>query len=105
VNQGASRFYVVQRASWAVWLTIAIDVEGGQLHELLAPIASDRVATILGFTEIDRGGRLYNSAAVFHNGSVVGIYRKLYTAINRSRTDKMPIGGWRVDTERSREPL
>src|ERR1044072_3877006 len=55
---------------------IAIDAEGGQLHALLAPLASDRVATILGFTEIDRGGRLYNSAAVFHKGSRVGVCRK-----------------------------
>jgi 5-aminopentanamidase len=73
---------------------IAIDVEAGQLHALLAPLASDRVATILGFTEIDRGGRLYNSAAVFHKGSVVGLYRKLYPAINRSiyeAGDKMPV--------------
>jgi len=73
---------------------IAIDVEAGQLHALLAPLASDRVATILGFTEIDRGGRLYNSAAVFHKGAVVGIYRKLYPAINRSvyeAGDRMPV--------------
>lgn len=73
---------------------IAIDVEAGQLDALLAPLASDRVATILGFTEIDRGGRLYNSAAVFHKGSVVGVYRKLYPAINKSiyqAGDKMPV--------------
>lgn len=73
---------------------IAVDVEAGQLHALLAPLASDRVATILGFTEIDRGGRLYNSAAVFHKGSVAGIYRKLYPAINRSvyeAGDRMPV--------------
>jgi predicted amidohydrolase len=73
---------------------IALDVEGGQLEALLAPLASDRVATILGFTEIDRGGRLYNSAAVFHKGAVVGTYRKLYPAINRSvysAGDKTPV--------------
>src|SRR3982751_1288055 len=63
---------------------IALDAEGGQLDALLAPLASDRVATIVGFTELDRGGRLYNSAAVFHKGAVVGTYRKLYPAINRS---------------------
>jgi predicted amidohydrolase len=63
---------------------IAIDVEGGQLNEVLAPLRSGRVTTILGFTEIDRLGRLYNSAAVFHQGSVVGLYRKLYPAINKS---------------------
>jgi predicted amidohydrolase len=73
---------------------IAIDMEGGQLHALLAPLASERVATILGFTEIDRGGRLYNAAAVFHQGSVAGIYRKLYPAINKSiyeAGDKLPV--------------
>ena len=73
---------------------IAIDVEAGQLHALLQPLASDRVATILGFTEIGRGGRLYNSAAVFHGGSVVGTYRKLYPAINKSvyeAGDEMPV--------------
>jgi predicted amidohydrolase len=73
---------------------IAINVGAGQLHALLQPLASDRVATILGFTEIDRGGRLYNSAAVFHKGSVAGIYRKLYPAINKSiyeAGDKIPV--------------
>jgi len=62
---------------------IAIDVESGQLHTLLSPLASDRVTTILGFTEIDHG-RLYNSAAVFHQGTVAGVYRKLHPAIHRS---------------------
>jgi predicted amidohydrolase len=66
---------------------IAIDAEGGRLRELLAPLASDSVATIIGFTELGRGGRLYNSAAVFHKGSVTGVYRKLYPAINRSVYD------------------
>ena len=73
---------------------IAIDVEGGRLNAVLAPLASDRVTTILGLTEIDREGRLFNSAAVFHKGSVVGLYRKLYPAINRSvceAGDKIPI--------------
>jgi predicted amidohydrolase len=73
---------------------IAIDAEAGQLGARLAPLTSDRVATILGFTEIDRGGRLYNSAAVFHRGAVVGVYRKLYPAINRSvyeAGDKLPV--------------
>jgi 5-aminopentanamidase len=64
---------------------IAIDVDGGQLHETLAALASDVVTTILGFTEIDRrSNRLYNSAAILHRGSIVGVYRKLHPAINRS---------------------
>jgi len=62
----------------------AIDVGAGELNALLAPLTSVTVTTILGFTETDRAGRLYNSAAVFHNGSVIGLYRKLHPAINSS---------------------
>jgi predicted amidohydrolase len=63
---------------------LAIDVASGGLDAVLAPLASRRVTTILGFTEIDGRGRLYNSAAVFQRGAVAGIYRKLFPAINRS---------------------
>ena len=63
---------------------IAIDVESGQLSATLAPLASDTVTTILGFTEIFEVRQLYNSAAVFHKGAVVGLYRKLYPAIRKS---------------------
>src|SRR4029079_10663013 len=62
----------------------AIALHCGDLNDVLAPLASDIVTTIVGFTETDRGGRLYNSAAVFHRGSVVGVYRKLHPAINKS---------------------
>ena len=73
---------------------IALDVEAGHLDALLAPLASDSVAIILGLTETDRRGRLYNSAAVFHKKSILGIYRKLYPAINKSvyeAGDKTPV--------------
>jgi 5-aminopentanamidase len=73
---------------------IALDVEGGQLDELLSPLASERVSTVLGFTEIGRGGRLYNSAALYHRGAVVGVYRKLYPAVNKSvyeAGDELPV--------------
>jgi 5-aminopentanamidase len=63
---------------------IAINVADGQLQRLLAPLASDRVAIIVGFTELGQEGRLYNSAAVFHHGLVIGVYRKLHPAINKS---------------------
>jgi predicted amidohydrolase len=63
---------------------IAIDPRGGRLDALLAPIASATVATIIGFTELGRDGKLFNAAAVFHRGAVVGVYRKLHPAINRS---------------------
>jgi predicted amidohydrolase len=65
-------------------IQFAITTNAGRLDAVLAPLASDTVTTIVGFTEMADGGRLYNSAAVFQRGSVVGIYRKLYPAINRS---------------------
>lgn len=63
---------------------LALDVDGGQLQAVLAPLASDAVTTILGFTERAAAGHLYNSAAVFHQGAVVGIYRKRHPAIRKS---------------------
>jgi len=73
--------------------SFAINVGSGQLEKVLAPLASTTVTTILGFTEID-AGRLYNSAAIFHRGSVIGVYRKLHPAINKSiyeAGDEMPV--------------
>jgi Carbon-nitrogen hydrolase len=63
---------------------IAIDVESGELEALLAPLASKSVTVIVGFTETVGAGKLYNSAAVFHDGKVVGLYRKRHPAIRRS---------------------
>jgi predicted amidohydrolase len=63
---------------------IAIGVQDGQLQQRLEPIASDTVTTVLGFTEIGGGGQLFNSAAVVHRGVVIGLYRKINPAINRS---------------------
>ena len=62
----------------------AIAADAGRLDSALAPLASDTVTTIIGFTELAEGGRLYNSAAVLQRGSVAGLYRKLYPAIHRS---------------------
>jgi predicted amidohydrolase len=73
---------------------IAINAEGGRLDAVLAPLASDRVTAIVGFTESDRHGRLYNSAAILCKGAVVGVYRKLHPAINTSvyqAGDRMPV--------------
>ena len=55
----------------------ATPVDDGQLDAALAPLASDTVTTIVGFTDLGDGGRFYNSAAVFQRGAVVGVYRKL----------------------------
>jgi predicted amidohydrolase len=42
------------------------------------------VTAIVGFTETAGGGKLYNAAAVFHAGRIIGIYRKRHPAIRRS---------------------
>ena len=63
---------------------IAIDVQSGQLERLVTTVASETVTTILGFTEIGDHGRLFNSAAIIHQGVVAGVYRKRHPAINRS---------------------
>src|SRR5436305_1995260 len=65
-------------------LQFAISVQAGKLDAALAPLASDAVTTIVGFTELAEGGRLYNSAAVLSRGAIVGLYRKLHPAIHRS---------------------
>ena len=51
---------------------------------MLAPLASDRVTTIIGFSELAAGGALYNSAAVLQGGAIAGLYRKHHPAIRRS---------------------
>ena len=63
---------------------IAIETGTNHLARILAPLTSDRVTTIIGFTERGNDGYLYNAAAVFARGAVLGVYRKLHPAINRS---------------------
>jgi predicted amidohydrolase len=63
---------------------MAIETGANQLARTLAPLSSDRVTTIIGFTERGNDGHLYNAAAVFARGTVLGIYRKLHPAKNRS---------------------
>lgn len=65
----------------------AIGGRSDELNMVLAPLASDTVTTIVGFTEVDGGGRLFNAAAVFSRGAVVGVYRKQHPAIRRSVYD------------------
>lgn len=62
----------------------AIRTADGELERHLAPLASKFVTTIVGFTELTEGCQLHNSAVVFHDGLVAGIYRKHHPAIRRS---------------------
>lgn len=59
-------------------------ISADSLASVLAPIASEFVTTIVGFTELSEGGALYNSAAVFQGGRVLGLYRKVHPAIRRT---------------------
>jgi predicted amidohydrolase len=59
-------------------------IDASALTHVLAPLASDRVTTIVGFTEQAAGGTLHNAAAILHRGSIAGVYRKRHPAINRS---------------------
>jgi 5-aminopentanamidase len=62
----------------------AIRTDDGHLSNVLAPVASDIVTSIIGFTELSDDDQLYNAAAVVHRGQVAGLYRKLHPAIRRS---------------------
>lgn len=62
----------------------AIRTDNGRPASVLAPLASGTVTSIVGFTEQASGGESYNAAAVFHQGRVAGLYRKLHPAIRRS---------------------
>ena len=61
----------------------AIRTDNSQLAKVLAPLASETVTSIVGFTEL-ADHQLYNAAAVFHRGRIAGLYRKLYPARRRS---------------------
>jgi 5-aminopentanamidase len=65
-------------------IRFAIRTDDDQLDSVLAPLASEIVTSIVGFTEATSDGQIYNAAAVFHQGRVAGLYRKLYPAIRRS---------------------
>jgi 5-aminopentanamidase len=62
----------------------AIRTDNGDLDSVLARLASNTVTSIVGFTELTGRGELCNAAAIFHQGRVAGVYRKLHPAIRRS---------------------
>ena len=77
---------------------VAIPAHG--IGDALAPLASDTVASIVGFTELASSGALHNCAAVYHRGAVIGVYRKMHPAINRSvysRAGKHRYSPWPPD--------
>lgn len=59
-------------------------VATSRIGSVLAPLTSDTVTTIVGFTELTGAAALYNSAAVLHRGANAAVYRKRHPAIRRS---------------------
>lgn len=57
----------------------AIALSLNDLTDVLQPLASATVAAIVGFSEA-RDGKLYNAAALYADGEVVGVYRKRHPA-------------------------
>jgi predicted amidohydrolase len=57
---------------------VALGVHDGELSGVLAPLMDTAVAVIVGFTERDAAGRLFNAAAVIADRTLVGTYRKVF---------------------------
>lgn len=57
---------------------VALGVASGELAAALAPLLDSPVTAIIGFTERDPTGSVFNSAAVLSEGRVAGVYRKVY---------------------------
>ncbi|HEX8906767.1 MAG TPA: carbon-nitrogen hydrolase family protein, partial [Longimicrobiaceae bacterium] len=73
---------------------LVFPADGTELTRAIAPLTSATVTVIVGYTERDEAGRVFNAAAVVHGGSIVGRYRKLHPAIRRSvytAGDEMPV--------------
>ena len=62
----------------------AITTDDGQLAEVLSPLASDTVTSIIGFTELADNDHLYNTAAVFCLGRVPSREQPRTLSLSRS---------------------
>jgi len=60
----------------------AIDTHARGWSQCLRRFEANTVTSIVGFTEIERGERLYNSAAVLQNGRVAGCIASFYPAMS-----------------------
>jgi predicted amidohydrolase len=57
---------------------VALGVEDGELADVVGPLFDTSVIVIVGFTERDPAGDLFNAAAVIADGGVAAIHRKSY---------------------------
>jgi 5-aminopentanamidase len=71
---------------------VSLRVDTGELARTVRPLLDTPVTVIVGFTERDRSGCLFSSAAVLTDSTVAAVYRKVYpgyrTAI--SAGDRLP---------------
>jgi 5-aminopentanamidase len=57
---------------------VALGVADGELTRVLAPLLDTTVTLIVGFTERDGSGALFNSAALIADGALAAVYRKVF---------------------------
>ncbi|MGZ8766190.1 MAG: carbon-nitrogen hydrolase family protein [Acidimicrobiia bacterium] len=57
---------------------VALGVDNGELTQVVAPLLDSSVTLIVGFTERDEVGNLFNAAALIVDGQVTAIHRKSY---------------------------
>ncbi len=57
---------------------VALTVATGELAATVAPLLDSPITTIVGFTERDPTGNLFNSAAVLDDGRITAVHRKSY---------------------------
>ncbi len=57
---------------------VALSVGNGELANVLDPLLGSKVHVIIGFTERDPSGAIFNSAAILTDGRITGVYRKVY---------------------------
>ena len=62
----------------------SLAIRRDELASILRPLFSPTLTSIVGFTELGPDGALYNAAAIFQRGTVIGVYRKIHPAIRRS---------------------
>lgn len=57
---------------------VALGVSNGELAQVVGPLLGSTVRVIVGFTERDPSGAIFNSAAILADGRITGVYRKVY---------------------------
>lgn len=57
---------------------VALGVSNGELANVVDPLLGSAVQVIIGFTERDPSGAIFNSAAILAGGRITGVYRKVY---------------------------